>query len=54
MYLGTGDIIATIIALSTALIVLGLSIKDNARLQKENKRLRMRVRDLNKQVETHA
>jgi len=54
MYLGTGDIIAVIIALSTALIVLGLSIKDNARLQKENKRLRMRVRELNKQVEIYG
>jgi regulator of replication initiation timing len=54
MYLGTGDIIAIIIALGTALTVLGLAVRDNARLQKENKRLRMRVRELNKQVETHA
>jgi hypothetical protein len=54
MYLTTGDIIATIIALSSALIVLGLAIKDNARLSKENTRLRFRVRDLNKQVEIHG
>ena len=53
MYLGTGDIIATIIALSTALIVLGLSIKDNARLNKENKDLRRIVKAYRSQVNIH-
>jgi hypothetical protein len=50
----SGDIIATIIALFGALTVMGLAVRDNARLQKENHRLRMRVRELNKQVELHA
>jgi hypothetical protein len=52
--LDTGTIIATIIALGSALTVMGLAVRDNARLQKENHRLRMRVRELNKQVELHA
>ena len=53
MYLGTGDIIATIIALLGALTVLGLSIKENIRLNGENAWLRQRVRQLNKVVEAH-
>jgi hypothetical protein len=53
MYLGTGDIIALLIALLSALIVLGLSIKEHARLTKENSRLRFRIRELNKQVEIY-
>ena len=53
MYLGTGDIIATIIALLGALTVLGLAIKENIRLNGENAWLRQRVRQLNKVVEAH-
>jgi hypothetical protein len=53
MYLGTGDIIATIIALLGALTVMGLAIKQNISLNGENAWLRQRVRQLNKQVETH-
>ena len=53
MYLGTGDIIATIIALLGALTVMGLAIKQNIALNGENAWLRQRVRQLNKQVETH-
>jgi hypothetical protein len=53
MYLGTGDIIATIIALLGALTVLGLSIKENIRLNSENAWLRQRNRQLKKVVETH-
>jgi hypothetical protein len=52
--LDTGTIIATVIALSSALLALGLAVTQNAQLIKENKRLRMRVRELNKQVELHA
>lgn len=54
MYLGTGDIIAIIIALISALATLGLACKANAQLTKENSRLRFRIRDLNKQVEIHG
>jgi len=53
MYLGTGDIIATIIALLGALTVMGLAIKQNISLNGQNAYLRQRVRQLNKQVETH-
>jgi uncharacterized protein YxeA len=53
MYLGTGDIIATIIALLGALTVMGLAIKENIALNSQNAYLRQRVRQLNKQVETH-
>lgn len=53
MYLGTGDIIATIIALLGALTVMGLAIKQNIALNGENAWLRQRVRQLNKQVEAH-
>ena len=52
--LDTGTIIATIIALGSALTVMGLAIKENIELTKENKRLRMRVRELNKQVELYV
>jgi hypothetical protein len=53
MYLGTGEIIATIIALLGALTVMGLAIKENIALNGQNAYLRQRVRQLNKQVETH-
>jgi hypothetical protein len=53
MYLGTGDIIAIIIALLGALTVMGLAIKENISLNGQNAWLRQRVRQLNKQVETH-
>jgi hypothetical protein len=53
MYLGTGDIIATLIALLGALTVVGLAIKENIRLNGENAWLRHRNRQLNKQVEAH-
>lgn len=53
MYLGTGDIIATIIALLGALTVMGLAIKENISLNSDNAWLRQRVRQLNKQVEAH-
>jgi len=53
MYLGTGDIIATIIALLGALTVMGLAIKENIKLNGQNAYLRQRVRQLNKQVEAH-
>jgi hypothetical protein len=53
MYLTTGDIIATIIALLGALTVVGLAIKENIRLNGENAWLRHRNRQLNKVVETH-
>jgi hypothetical protein len=51
MYLGTGEIIGIIIALVSALIVLGLAIKDNARLNKQNLYLLKRNRELNKRLE---
>lgn len=50
MYLGTGDIIATIIALLGALTVLGLAIKENIRLNSENAWLRNRNQQLKKLV----
>jgi hypothetical protein len=53
MYLQTGDIIATLIALLGALTVVGLAIKENIRLNSENAWLRQRNRQLNKQVEAH-
>ena len=52
--LDTGTIIGTIIALISALTVMGLAMKQNAELTKENIRLRKRVRELNKQVEIYA
>jgi len=52
--LDTGTIIGTIIALFGALTVMGLAMKQNAQLTKENYRLRMRVRELNKQVELYV
>jgi hypothetical protein len=50
MYLGTGDIIATIIALLGALTVLGYAIKENIRLNDENAWLRHRNSQLKKLV----
>tara|TARA_R110000868_G_scaffold6804_3_gene37850 strand:- start:2766 stop:2927 length:162 start_codon:yes stop_codon:yes gene_type:complete len=52
--LDTGTMSAIMIALFSALLITGLALRDNSRLTKENKRLRMRVRELNKQVEIHA
>lgn len=54
MYLGTGDIIATIIALLGALTVMGLAIKENIRLNSENAWLRKRNLELKKQLENSA
>lgn len=50
MYLGTGDIIATIIALLGALTVMGLAIKQNIALNGENAWLRKRNQELKKLV----
>jgi len=50
MYLGTGDIIATIIALLGALTVMGLAIKQNISLNGENAWLRKRNKELKKLV----
>jgi hypothetical protein len=51
MYLATGEIIGIIIALTSALIVLALAIKDNARLNKYNIYLRKRNLELTKKLE---
>ena len=51
MYLATGEIIGIIIALTSALIVLALAIKDNARLNKYNAYLRKRNLELTKKLE---
>jgi hypothetical protein len=51
MYLATGEIIGIIIALISALIVLALAIKDNARLNKYNTYLRKRNLELTKKLE---
>jgi uncharacterized protein YxeA len=53
MYLGTGDIIATIIALLSALTVMGLAIKENIRLNSENAWLRTRNSQLKKKLVSH-
>jgi hypothetical protein len=50
MYLGTGEIIATIIALLGALTVMGLAIKQNIALNSENAWLRRRNQELKKLV----
>ena len=54
MYLGTGDIIATIIALLGALTVMGLAIKQNISLNGENAWLRTRNKQLKKQIDDLA
>ena len=54
MYLGTGDIIATIIALLGALTVMGLAIKQNISLNSENAWLRKRNKELKKQLDDLA
>lgn len=54
MYLGTGDIIATIIALLGALTVMGLAIKQNISLNGENAWLRNRNKQLKKQLDDLA
>lgn len=51
MYLATGEIIGIIIALISALIVLALAMKDNARLNKYNTYLRKRNLELLKKLE---
>jgi hypothetical protein len=50
MYLGTGDIIATLIAIVGALTVMGLAIKQNISLNGENAWLRKRNKELKKLV----
>ena len=54
MYLGTGDIIATIIALLGALTVMGLAIKQNILLNGENAWLRKRNQQLKKLIDATA
>jgi hypothetical protein len=54
MYLGTGDIIATIIALFGALTVMGLAIIQNISLNGENAWLRSRNKELKKQLDNLA
>jgi cell division protein FtsB len=44
------DLIAVVIAIVSPLIVMGLTIKKNAQLEKENAWLRERVTNLRKQV----
>jgi hypothetical protein len=51
MYLGTGEIAGIIIALLSALIVLALAMRDNARLNKYNAYLRKRNLELLKKLE---
>ena len=51
MHLATGEIIGIIIALISALIVLALAMKDNARLNKYNTYLRKRNLELTKKLE---
>lgn len=51
MCLATGEIIGIIIALISALIVLALAMKDNARLNKYNTYLRKRNLELTKKLE---
>jgi hypothetical protein len=54
MYLGTGDIIATLIAIVGALTVMGLAIKQNISLNSENTWLRNRNKQLKKQLDDLA
>jgi hypothetical protein len=54
MYLGTGDIIATLIAIMGALTVMGLAIKQNISLNSENTWLRNRNKQLKKQLDDLA
>jgi hypothetical protein len=54
MYLGTGDIIATLIAIVGALTVMGLAIKQNISLNGENTWLRNRNKQLKKQLDDLA
>lgn len=51
MYLTTGEIVGVIIALGSALTVLALAVKDNARLNKYNTYLRKRNLELTKRLE---
>ncbi len=51
MYLGTGEIAGIIIALLSALIVLALAMRDNARLNRYNAYLRKRNLELLKKLE---
>jgi hypothetical protein len=52
--LDTGTIIATIIALGSALTVMGLAIKENIRLNSENAWLRHRNQQLKKMVSNNG
>ena len=54
MYLTTGDIIATLIAIVGALTVMGLAIKQNISLNGENAWLRTRNKQLKKQIDDLA
>ena len=51
MYLATGEIAGIMIALVSALIVLGFAMRDNARLNKYNMYLRKRNLELLKKLE---
>lgn len=54
MYLDTSTLIGIGIALVLSTLTIIYTMAENATLQKEIKRLRFRVRDLNKQVEIHG
>ena len=54
MYLGTGDIIAILIAIVSALTVMGAAIKLNMEINKENAWLRKRNKELKKQIDSLA
>lgn len=54
MYLGTGDIIAISIALLGNIIVVGLAIRENIRINSENSWLRNRNRQLKQQLDNSA
>jgi hypothetical protein len=51
MYLATGEMVGIIIALISALTVLGFAMRDNARLNKYNTYLRKRNLELLKKLE---
>lgn len=51
MYLATGELIGITIALASALTVLGIAMKENARLNKYNTYLRKRNLELIKKLE---
>ena len=51
MYLGTGDMVAIILALVSAMAVIGFAIKINNSLNKQNMYLRKRNMELMKRME---